>query len=128
MIFTFHYEVHSNIMSHVNLIDLILCFTCRCVPSKRCNTNSDSVDLRDDESEVGPRQDNEEPQACSIDSSDDNAFVDITQRQAKQFESDDDFVCCRNEEVLAFTECPLSTDMYVSILKATLHFSNQYFV
>ena len=98
----------------------MLCFTCRCVPSKRCNANSNSVDLREDESEVGPREANEYPQACSIDTSDDNVFVDITQRQSKLYESEDEFVCCRNEEVLVFTECPLSTDMYVSILIATL--------
>ena len=89
------------------------CLTFRCVPSKRCNARSNSVDLREDESEVGPRQDNEEFQACTIDSSDDNVFVDITQRQAKLYESNDDFVCCRKEEVLIFTECPLPTDMYV---------------
>ena len=99
----------------MDLIDLMSSFTFSCVPSKRCNVNSNSFDLRDDESEAGPRQDNEELQACSIETSDDNVFVDITQRQSKQYESEDEFVCCRNDEVLVFTECPLSTDMYVSI-------------
>ena len=81
----------------------------RCVPSKRCNSNSS--DPQEGELNVDLREDYQEFQSCDIDSNDDNIFVDITQRQAKQYEPNDEFVCCKIDEVLAFTECPLSTDM-----------------
>ena len=74
------------------------------------------MDLREDGTNVDLRQDYQEPQSCVIDDSPRSAFVDITQRQAKQFGSDEEFVCCKNNDIILYEECPKPTDVYVQTI------------
>ena len=81
-----------------------------CVPSSKCKEVSENVDLRGENSGVDLRQDYENSlESCVIpDAEQDGSYIEIGQRQSGDYtyDSGDNFVCCQEENVELYEECP----------------------
>jgi hypothetical protein len=80
----------------------------RCVPSVKCNEASENVDLRGDKGSVDLRQDYEESQpSCVVpDDEQDGNFIRIDERQSSDYDYEENFVCCKEQNVVTQTQCP----------------------
>lgn len=78
------------------------------MPSAKCKEASENVDLRGDKGSVDLRQDYESSlDSCVIpDGEQDGNFIRIDQRQVSDYDYEDNFVCCEDENVATQEECP----------------------